>query len=142
MTHNIYHSKCDNKGGTIILMKNKNNNIFGACASDSWIVEHCKHTKSLNSFLFSLTNMYNSEPIKFPIKNPDEALYYRNDFGPLFGKFGNDLGLRKDFINEGGFCSNFNGTYSDSLGKGNMVFIGDTNSHNFKLKEIEVYKII
>ena len=33
-----------------------------------------------------------------------------------FGISGNDLGLRKDFLNDGGFCHNFNGTYSDSLG--------------------------
>ena len=85
--------------------------------------------------------MYNSEPMKFPIKNADEALFYRNDFGPLFGKYGNDLGLRKDFSNEGGFCLNFNCTYSDSLGKGSTVFIGDTKSGDFKLKEIEVYKL-
>ena len=141
MTHDIYHRKCDNKGKTIILMKNEKDNIFGGYASDSWIVEHCKYTNSQNSFLFSLTNMYNSEPMKFPIKNADEALFYRNDFGPLFGKYGNDLGLRKDFSNEGGFCLNFNCTYSDSLGKGNTVFIGDTKSGDFKLKEIEVYKL-
>ena len=141
MTHDIYHRKCDNKGKTIILMKNEKDNIFGGYASDSWIVEHCKYTNSQNSFLFSLTNMHNSEPIKFPIKKADEALYYRNDYGPLFGISGNDLGLRKDFLNDGGFCHNFNGTYSDSLGKGKTVFIGDTKSNDFKLKEIEVYKL-
>ena len=141
MIHDIYHKKCDNKGRTIILMKNEKDNIFGGYASDSWIVEHCKYTNSQNSFLFSLTNMHNSEPIKFPIKKADEALYYRNDYGPLFGNCGNDLGLRKDFLNDGGFCHNFNGTYSDSLGKGKTVFIGDTKSNDFKLKEIKVYKI-
>ena len=141
MIHDIYHKKCDNKGRTIILMKNEKDNIFGGYASDSWIVEHCKYTNSQNSFLFSLTNMHNSEPIKFPIKKADEALYYRNDYGPLFGNCGNDLGLRKDFLNDGGFCHNFNGTYSDSLGKGKTVFIGDTKSNDFKLKEIEVYKL-
>ena len=112
MIHDIYHKKCDNKGRTIILMKNEKDNIFGGYASDSWIVEHNKYTNSQNSFLFSLTNMHNSEPIKFPIKKADEALYYRNDYGPLFGNCGNDLGLRKDFLNDGGFCHNFNGTYS------------------------------
>ena len=141
MTHDVYHSKCDNNGGTIILMKNEKNNIFGACASDPWIVEQCKYTKSLNSFLFSLTNMYNSEPIKFPIKHTDKALFYRNDYGPLFGMMGNDLGLRKNFLVEGGFCFNFNKTYSDSLGKGISVFTGGNYANDFKLKEIEVYKM-
>ena len=142
MTSKDYHNKCDNQGGTIILMKNQKDNIFGGYAPISWNIEQNKYTKSSNSFLFSLTNIYNSEPVKFNIKNFEKALYYCTGYGPLFGQDGNDLGLYSDFMNEGGFSGSFNCTYSDTLGKGNSVFSGNQNSGNFKLKEIEVFKLL
>ena len=142
MTHKDYHNKCDNKGKVIILIKNDKDNIFGGFASKSWLIEHDKHQDDSDSFLFSLINIYNTKPIKFPVKNSQYALYYRTDFGVLFGESGNDLGLRQDFVKGGGFCSNFSNTFSDSLGKGNSIFTGDTKNSCFLVKEIEVFKIL
>ena len=141
MNHQVYHNKCDNKGENIILIENEKKNIFGGYASKSWNVSHLKYQNDPDSFLFSLTNIYNTEPIKFPIKDSKNALFYRTDFGPLFGNKGNDLGLHKDFLNEGGFCISFN-AYSDILGKKGSVFTGENNSSNFKVKEIEVFKLV
>ena len=41
------------------------------------------------------------------------------------------------------FNSNFPDAYEDSIGKGNSIFSGDTNNNNkdFKVKEIEVFKL-
>jgi len=142
MTHIDYHNKCDNKGKVIILIKNDKGNIFGGFASKSWIIENDKYQNDQDSFLFSLINIYNTRPIKFPVKNSKYALYYRNDFGALFGSYGNDLGLYKSFVKEGGFCLNFSNTFSDSLGKGYSIFSGNTNSARFLIKEIEVFKIL
>ena len=142
MTHKDYHKKCDNKGKVIILIKSDKGNIFGGFASKSWIIENYKYQDDPDSFLFSLINIYNTKPIKFPVKNSQNALYYRNDFGVLFGESGNDLGLYKDFIKEGGFSCSFPNTFSDSLGKGKSIFTGGTKNYNFLIKEIEVFKIL
>ena len=37
--------------------------------------------------------------------------------------------------------SNINHSYQDVLGKGNSIFSGDINNRNFKLKELEVFKL-
>jgi len=142
MTHKDYHNKCDNKGKVIILIKSDKDNIFGGYASTSWKTKHFSYQDDPNCFLFSLINMYNTKPNKFPIKNSQYALYYRTDFGALFGSAGNDLGLRKNFVNEGGFCCNFPNSFSDSLGKGFSIFTGDTQNSSFLIKEIEVFKIM
>ena len=142
MTHKEYHNKCDNLGKSIILIQNDKNNIFGGYASMSWKIEKCQYQNAPNSFLFSLSNSHNSEPIKFPCIDDNKALFYRSDFGPLFGMDGNDLGLYKDFIKEGGFSCTFPNTYSDTLGKGKSVFTGDSNNYAFKIKEIEVFLLM
>ena len=142
MTHKDYHNKCDNKEKIIILIKSDKGNIFGGYASKSWKTEHFSYQDDPNCFLFSLINMYNTKPIKFPIKNSQYALYYRTDFGALFGSSGNDLGLYKNFVNEGGFCCSFPSAFSDSLRKGFSIFSGDTQNSCFLIKEIEVFKIL
>ena len=142
MTHKDYHNKCDNKEKIIILIKSDKGNIFGGYASKSWKIEHFSYQDDPNCFLFSLINMYNTKPKKFQIKNSQYALYYRTDFGALFGSVGNDLGLRKNFVKEGGFCCNFPNSFFDSLGKGFSIFTGDTQNSSFLIKEIEVFKIL
>ena len=94
-----------------------------------------------NSFLFSMTNIYNSVPVIFKCKDDRTALVFALN-GPIFGK-GNDLGIYENFIEKGGW-TNFPETYEDSLGKGKSVFTGDCNIMNdkFKVKEIEVYEVI
>ena len=144
MTHKEYHNKCDNLGKSIILIQNDKNNIFGGYASMSWKIENSQYKKAPKSFLFSFSNIHNSEAVKFPCVNDNKALYYNPDFGPLFGEYGNDLGLYKDFLKEGGFSCSFPNTYSDTLGKGRSVFTGDSNnsSNRFQIKEIEVFKVM
>ena len=143
MTNKEYHNKCDNLGKSIILIQNDKNNIFGGYASMSWKISNQQYQNAPNSFLFSLTNIHNSEPVKFPYINNGKALYYNPNFGPLFGEYGNDLGLYEDFLKRGGFSCTFPKTYSDTLGEGKSVFTGDSNNNNycFKIKEIEVFKV-
>ena len=67
----IFHNKCDNKGPTICLCQNEKDNIFGGYASIS--SESSGGNKSANgSFLFTLINIYNTAPTKYPnTKNYD-----------------------------------------------------------------------
>ena len=137
---NDFHNKCDNKGESIILIKNDKDNIFGGYTSYPWGKDGNFHS-SPDSFLFTLTNIYNINPTKFPSKNDQYEVVHRSDRGPCFGG-SYDLGINNDFLNSGGW-SGFPYTYEDILGKGKCIFTGNDNKNNssFKIKEIEVFKI-
>ncbi|KAJ5073329.1 hypothetical protein M0811_08737 [Anaeramoeba ignava] len=87
-----WHSKCDDKGKTLIIIKTKDNYIFGGFTSigfkkdKRWIYDS-------NSFIFSLRNDKNDrKPEKLSIKKGQEsnAIYSHSDYGLLFG---NDIYL-------------------------------------------------
>ena len=140
MTSNVFHYKCDNKGETITLIKNEKGNIFGGYASIPWTTNKSCYSAP-ESFIFTLSNIYNTEPTKFPSKNDQKEVYHYPGYGPCFG-YRCDLGVNYDIIKEGGW-SNFPNIYQDILGKGKSIFTGDSNNNNeyFKIEEIEVFKI-
>ena len=99
MNKNTFYDKCQNKGLTIVLINNKKGNIFGWYASIYWLfdIKEEKKYSAPDSFLFTLTNIYNIQPTKFPSKNDQSEIrcYFGN--GPLFG-IGTDLGLYRCFF--------------------------------------------
>ena len=141
MTNTVFHNKCDNKGETITLIKNEKGNIFGGYASISWTSASGIFYSAPESFLFTLSNIYNTEPTKFPSKNDQKEVRHMSNYGPIFGG-GNDLGVYGDILSSNSW-SCFPYTYQDVLGKGKSIFTGDSNNSNqkFKIKEIEVFKI-
>ena len=141
MTGKDFHKKCDNKGETITLIKNEKGNIFGGYASIPWTGNYSYHSAP-DSFLFTLTNIHGTKPTKFPCNNDQHEVYHHPSDGPRFGG-GCDLGIYSDFIKDGGW-SGFPYTYKDIIGKGKSIFTGDLNNNNprFKIKEIEIFKII
>ena len=73
MTNTAFHNKCDNKGETITLIKNEKGNLFGGYASISWTGNN-NYYSAPESFLFTLSNVYNTEPTKFPSKNDQKEV--------------------------------------------------------------------
>ena len=141
MTNTSFFNKCANQGQTIILIKNDKDYIFGGYASEPWKNNTNGSLESApESFLFTLINMYNTQPTKFQSKNDNnEIQQYSSSYGPIFGG-GIDLGVYKDILKDGGW-SNFPFTFQDSLKKGKSIFTGDNNNNFFKIKEIEVFKV-
>ena len=137
---NNFHEKCDNQGPTIILCKHEKGYIFGGFASISWTGQG-GYRQAPNSFLFTLTNVYGTEPAKFHLKNNNDgsSVYDGSSYGAIFGA-GHYLYIRKDCINNKTIC-NFPTTYQDNLGKGKSIFTGDNNITDFQVKEIEVFKL-
>ena len=137
----IFHNKCDNQGPTICLFKNENDHIFGGYASISW-TSNVSYYAANGSFLFTLTNIHGTEPTKFPNHdNYDNAVYHNSGYGPTFG--GNhDLYISDNYLNNNSSYSYIGSSYNDVLGKGNSIFTSNNNSSNFKLKELEVFKLI
>jgi len=139
-SNNDFHNKCDNKGESIILIKNDKDNIFGGYTSYPWGKDNNFHSAP-DSFLFTLTNIYNINPTKFPSKNDQKEVYHYSNHGPAFGG-GMDLGIYNDFLNKGGWTY-FPNTYEDILGKGRSIFTGkdNYNGNGFKIKEVEIFKV-
>ena len=136
-----FHEKCDNKGPTIILYKNNKGHIFGGYASISWTSDNNYHAAP-DCFIFTLINIHNTEPTKFPTKSKDEGINHQLDRGPTFGP-NCDITISTDYINNDS-CSDFPCRYKDILGKGKSIFTSDPNNNNgkFRLREIEVFTII
>ena len=84
---NIFHNKCDNQGPTLCLCKNEKGNIFGGYASISWTTTSGNYYSASGSFLFTLTNIHNTAPTKYPnTQNHGNAVYHNSGYGPTFGE--------------------------------------------------------
>jgi hypothetical protein len=136
MTSNDFHNKCDNKGKTICLFLNDKDNIFGGYSSIPWESSGGEKTAK-DCFLFTLSNIYNIEPTKFPYVK-GRSVNHHSKHGPIFGD-GTDLYLYNNFTDDNSNCSGFPYSYQDTLGKGKSIFIGDINTGYFKLKEVVSY---
>ena len=136
-----FHNKCDNQGPTIILCKNEKDNIFGGYASISWTSDGNYHAAN-GSFLFTLTNIHGTAPTKYPNTNySNNAVCHGSDSCSIFG-CGFDLYIGNNYLNGTYSYASLGGSYPDVLGKGNSIFSGDNNNKKFKLKELEVFKIL
>ena len=140
MNSNSFHNKCDNKGPTICLYKNDKGHIFGAYASISW-TNKGEWKSAPQSFLFTLTNIFNIAPIKMShsLKDTIYSVYHNADFGPSFGG-GRDISIPNDFSMNESYAI-FPYTYNDASERGPAIFSSNLKSNRFKLTEIEVYKI-
>ena len=136
-----FHNKCDNQGPTICLCKNEKDNIFGGYASISWTSDGNYHAAN-GSFLFTLTNIHGTAPTKYPnTQNYDNAVYHNSNRCLTFG-CGHDLYICNNHINSTSSYAYLGFSYPDVLGKGNSIFSGDNNNNHFKLKELEVFKLL
>ena len=137
MSADVFHNKCNNKGPTISLYKNGKGYIFGGYASIDWTGCN-KERAAPDSFIFTLTNIYDLAPTKFPNVGPNSGIYDYSSSGPCFGS-GRDIAIDFSFNGTG-----FPVSYKDVLGKGKSIFQEDNNNsnNNFILKEIEVFKLI
>ena len=135
-----FHQKCNNQGPTISLIKNDKGHIFGGYASISWTSERA-NKNAPKSFLFTLTNIHNTQPTKFPSKNNGKEVYHEPSYGPIFGEDGHDFYIQSKFTEKSHGYSIFPKSFQDSLGKGKSIFTSDINSDYFSIQEIEVFKV-
>ena len=136
----VFHEKCDNQGPTICLYKNEKGYIFGGYASISWTNNRNGYVRAPDCFIFTLTNIHETEPTKFNFKGTSDSVYHNYNHG---AHFGGDIKIFEDFSTENS-RSQFPDDYEDTLNKGKSIFTGDLNNNNyeFKVKEIEVFKLL
>ncbi|KAJ5069933.1 pep-cterm sorting domain-containing protein [Anaeramoeba ignava] len=91
-----WHSKCDNKGKTLVIIKTKDNFIFGGFTQVGFRGNYDNYIHDSNAFIFSLRNDKGDRtPENFSIKQGQEsyALVDNSNLGPIFGYGRRDLNL-------------------------------------------------
>ncbi|KAJ5078479.1 pep-cterm sorting domain-containing protein [Anaeramoeba ignava] len=148
-----WHSICDNKGKTLIIIQTKDNFIFGGFTQIGFTTDKSKwsenwrdsgHIRDSNAFIFSLRNDKNDRnPEKFPIQKKKEefAIFYVSNDGPRFGEF-DDIWIDADLLTGGTFFGN-----SYKLPKGIHYETEKANSYlagsydDWEIEELETYFI-
>ncbi|CAM4841955.1 unnamed protein product [Rotaria magnacalcarata] len=121
---NAFHTRCDNQGSTMTVVRSTNNYLFGGYASVGWTSAYGAYINDPRAFLFTLTNPHNIQPTKYLVK-PDKvanALQYSNDYGPIFG--GCDIALFANSNSNQSSSVNFPYFYVDTTGQGKNTFTG------------------
>lgn len=131
-----FHERCDNKGPTLILIKDTNDNIFGGVNTINWtnsggcVVDE-------NAILFSLSLQ---QIVLLDNKKSSSVCYFKNE-GPIFG-FGKDLFVSDDCTNNTNSYSNLKNSYGSLNSQITpYLFVGGKNK-NFQVKYYEVYTLI
>jgi len=130
-----FHSKCDNKGPTITLIKSEFGQVFGGYISQSW-GKNCNDCTDENSFVFSLTQCQIYRRLGY------HSHYDNNTYGPWFGntQFGIGRGESNDKIINN-FCKSEDySTSGISFEKSSARISGSPNGR-FTAQEVEVYRI-
>jgi hypothetical protein len=134
-----FHSKCDNKLNTLIVIKPTNGNVFGGYTEQTW--NHAYNYKAdPNSFIFSLINEFN-KPIKIKCISPEKAIASNERYGPVFGSYPHDIVIFDksntnivSYSNLGHSYTHPDYAYGSDEAKSFLA-----GSYNFQVSEIEVY---
>jgi len=129
-----FHSKCNDKGPTVTVIKSEHNNVFGGFTSEAW-TGSCQNKHDPTAFIYSLTKKgkYAQQLNKNSIRD-----YSGN--GPMFG---NDRGYCDIVIGDNCDTSGNNQciancTYQLPSGADDSFLAG---SVEYSVKEIEVYAV-
>jgi len=133
-----FHSKCDDKPNTLIIIKSTNDNIFGGYTEHSWSGLGFKVDP--NAFIFSLINE-DSEPLKIKWSK-NKSITCNNECGPIFGGSGIFDLIIQDKSNLYSLNSSDLGqsyTHPDYSYRSNEARSFLAGSYQFQVSEIEVF---
>jgi hypothetical protein len=134
-----FHSRCDNKGATVTVIKCTGGFVFGGYADASWSSSG-SYTHSAQAFLFSVHSPSGVGPVKLPLvqPNPPNAFYCAASYGPTFGS-GHDLHVGNCANGNPSSYTNLGNTYQLPPGQSAQTFF--TGSRHFQAAEVEVYQV-
>jgi len=141
-----FHSKCDNQGPTVTVLYTPQGSVYGGYTSVAW--QSSGYWKQDDkAFLFQLVFAQKKVSRKFPIKNPSDAIFHADSYGPFFG---GGYGLLL-FCNIGYNLNPSNGVFPLSTVGGQMnpsanyeyggVKPADINNGTMDVVEAEVYSV-
>ena len=126
-----FHSKCDYKPNTLIIIKTTNGNIFGGYTEQDWSGFQFKNDQ--NAFIFSFINK-ESKKLKMKCLKPENAIFSFDQVGIVFGGFEADICIADDSDIENNSFSRLSGQSYNSQDLSSLA-----GSYNFRTSEIEVY---
>ena len=129
-----FHSRCDNKGSTVCIIKNDKGKEFGGFVKIPWKSEGGS-TVDKEAFMFSL-NLNQ----KYPYHKGD-AIYCSSGNGCSFGGSGNEPFIGTNFNSKDSAVYYDNGN-SFNIPGGPSTILGVEKGQRFSCLEIEVYQIV
>jgi hypothetical protein len=134
-----FHSKCDNKGATVTVIKSTGGYVFGGYADVAW--SSCgQWLPSSNAFLFALQYPSGVAPVKMPLTQAQHpnAMFDNSTYGPTFG--GNhDIHVADNSNSNSNSYTNAGHAYQLPAGQNAQTFL--TGARNFQAAEIEVFRV-
>jgi hypothetical protein len=133
-----FHSKCDNKGATVTVIKSTGGYVFGGYADVAWA--SCGgYLSSSNAFIFALQYPSGVAPVKMPVLNAQNAIYHDSSHGPTYG--GHDIYVadNANSNSNSNTAANVGVTYQLPAGQNAQTFL--TGAPNFQAAEIEVFRV-
>ena len=135
-----FHTKCNDKGANIVLIRSKNTNqVFGGCITKSW-QSNSNYEADAAAFLFHVTKKTKIEQFA----NPSNALYHYSSYMSTWGG-GHDLMICDNCDKTNSSYTNLGYTYKCPNGiaysseEAKNYFAG---GYNFLVDELEVYKVV
>jgi len=136
-----FHSKCDNKGATLTVVKAQGSNyVFGGYTAGNWTSS--MGYSSAETWLFSLHNG-TGKPFKLSSSNPSYNFYNNSSFGPTFGGTGTGIydlhiasTMRSAINHSTPSTYRVAAGYNGSFGKNSLA-----GSDKFTVEEIEVFAV-
>jgi len=137
-----FHSKCDDKPKTLVIIKSTNGNVFGGYTEQSWSSpSNDVDILDTKAFIFSLINQDN-RPLKIKC-SPNNGIGCNKDWGPMFGgKNGKSDIVIADASNLNSESFSHFGHYfkhPDYVYRSNKANSFLAGSYKFRVAEIEVY---
>jgi len=102
-----FHSACDNKGATVVIVETTTGAVFGGYTDISW-GKASKYMTSTKSFLFRLRP--STKQYKIQSAKTKYAVYHQSNYGPTFGG-GHDLYIRDSALTHSGSYTNGGHSY-------------------------------
>ena len=124
-----FHSKCDGRGNTLIIVKTTNRRRFGGFTDLQWDQSGNYKTGS-NPFIFSL-----DEKEIYYSKNGSNSIYCHSSYGPTFGG-GHDFYICNSCNSSNSSYENMNNSYENNGKKYPL-----TGSNSFLVADYEVYQL-
>lgn len=132
-----FHSKCDNQGATLTIIKSVSGPVFGGFTTCSWEkTTEARYQKDPIAFIFHLTK---SQKLNQQLN--DNSICSDPNFGPIFGNqigYGYDIAISNEWNKNA--CLFF-GDYTYKLPEGAEVDTFFTDSENCMVEEIEVFSV-
>jgi len=127
-----FHSKCDYKPNTLIIIKTTNGNIFGGYTEQDWSGFQFKNDQ--NAFIFSFINKEENKKLKMKCLKPENAIFSFDQVGIVFGGFESDICIADNSDIENNSFSRLSGQSYNNQDLSSLA-----GSYNFRTSEIEVY---